>query len=65
MGLGTGLGLGTRLGCSGLELCWLGWLYEMASGLDGLGVARRPRERLLVRCCVVGGEAGGLHRQAL
>jgi hypothetical protein len=53
--LGTWLGLG----CSGLELCWVGWLYEMASGLDWLGLARRPRERLLVRCRVIGGGPGG------
>jgi hypothetical protein len=34
----------------------MGWLYETASGLDRLGVARRLRERLLVKCRVTGGE---------
>ena len=46
-GLGPRLGLGTRLG-SRLELCGLGRLHEMASGLDRLGMAGRPGERLLV-----------------
>lgn len=50
-GMGTtrlGPRVGTRLGCSRLELCQLGWLHEMASGLDRLELARRASERLLV-----------------
>jgi hypothetical protein len=58
--VGIRLGLGTRLGCSGLELCFLWRLHEMASSLDRLGMARRPRERLLVRPGETGGEASAL-----
>jgi hypothetical protein len=42
-------GVGSRLGRSWLGVCRVGRLYEMAAGLDRLGMARRTRERLLVR----------------
>ena len=42
------MGMGAGMGRPRLGLCRLGRLHALASGLDGLGLAPRARERLLV-----------------